>query len=73
LHFKNRVQFLAPHYQKETEALDCVQEKILHRRSGDALAWAAQGGGGVTIPGGLQEKGRCGTEGHGLLVLVRMG
>ena len=25
---------------------------------------AAQGGGGVTIPGGVQEPWRCGTEGH---------
>ena len=27
-----------------------------------ALKHAAQGGGGVTIPGGVQEKGRCHTE-----------
>jgi len=26
---------------------------------------AAQGSGGATIPGGFQEKDRCGTEGHG--------
>jgi len=26
---------------------------------------AAQGGGAVTIPGGIQEMWRCGTEGHG--------
>lgn len=31
----------------------------------EAVAQAAQGGGGVTIPGGLLEKGRCGTERHG--------
>jgi len=31
------------------------------------LNWAAQGGGGVTIPGGIQETFRCGTEGHGLV------
>ena len=31
------------------------------------LAKAAQGGGGVTIPGGAQEKFRCCTEGHGLV------
>ena len=37
------------------------------RKSGEALAQAAQGGGGgVTIPGGVQELWRCGTEGHGL-------
>ena len=28
---------------------------------------AAQGGGGVTIPGGVQEIFRCCTEGHGLV------
>jgi len=27
------------------------------------LTQAAQGGGGVTIPGGVQETRRCGTEG----------
>ena len=31
--------------------------------SGEALAQAAQEGGAV--PGGVQEKGRCGTEEHG--------
>jgi len=31
------------------------------------LERAAQGGGGVTVPGGIQETCRCGTEGHGLL------
>ena len=30
----------------------------------EAVAQAAQGGGGVTIPGGVQELCRCGTEGH---------
>ena len=33
--------------------------------SGEALAQAAQGSGGVTVPGGVQEVWRCGTEGHG--------
>ena len=33
--------------------------------SGEALEQAAQGGGGVTIPGGGQEPWRCGTEGRG--------
>jgi len=32
--------------------------------NGEVSAQAAQGGGGVTVPGGLQEKSRCGTEGH---------
>ena len=31
----------------------------------DALAQAAQGVGGVLIPGGIQGTWRCGTEGHG--------
>ena len=31
----------------------------------NALAQAAQRGGGVTIPGGVQELCRCGTEGCG--------
>jgi len=33
--------------------------------SGDALAQAAQGGGGVTVPVGVQELWRCGTGGGG--------
>ena len=37
------------------------QEKLLPRKSGEALEQDAQGGGGVTVPGGVQEKGRCGT------------
>ena len=31
------------------------------------LEWAAQGGDGVTVPGGVQEVFRCCTEGHGLV------
>lgn len=31
--------------------------------SGEALAWAAQGEGGITDPGGVKEQWRCGTEG----------
>jgi len=33
------------------------------------LKGAAQGGGGVTIPGGIQEPFRC-TEGRGLVVNI---
>jgi len=40
-------------------------EKFLLRKSGEALAQAAQGGGGVTVPGGVQELCECGSEGHG--------
>ena len=35
------------------------------RKSDDAVAQAAQGGGAVIIPGGVQEEGRCDTERHG--------
>ena len=41
--------------------------KLALRRSCLALAWTAQGGGGVTVPGGVHETWRCGTEGHGLV------
>jgi len=37
------------------------------RKSGEALTQAAQGGGGVTVPGDVQEMWRCGTEGCGLV------
>lgn len=37
-----------------------------------ALEQAAQGGGRVTIPGDFKEKGRCGSEWHGLLGMVVM-
>ena len=34
---------------------------------GQALAWAAQADGGVTVPGGVQEMFRCCSEGRGLV------
>jgi len=37
------------------------------------LNWAAQGGGGVGIPGGAQEKSKRGTEEHGLVGMVVLG
>jgi len=37
------------------------------------LEQTAQGGGGVTIPGVLLEKDRCGTEGYALVGMVEMG
>jgi len=39
--------------------------KFLLRNSGDVLEQDAKGGGGVIIPGGVQEMCRCVTEGHG--------
>jgi len=45
------------------------EERFLLRKSGAAVAQAAQGGGAVTIPGGVPEPCGCGTEdvvsGHG--------
>ena len=37
----------------------------IRKSSGNALAQAAWGCGGVTIPAGVPELWRCGTEGHG--------
>lgn len=39
----------------------------LHQKSDETLAQTAQGCGSVTIPGGVQEKGRRGTEGQDLV------
>jgi len=44
---------------------------ILHY-FGQAVAQAAQRGGGATVPEGVQETWRCGTEGRGLVGLVGM-
>ena len=33
----------------------------------EVLEWAAQGGGRVTVSGGVQEMCRCCTKGHGLV------
>ena len=41
--------------------------KISSPKSDAVLEQAAQGGGRVTIPGGFQEKDRCGTEWCGLV------
>ena len=42
------------------------QEKLL-QKSGQALEQAAHRGGGITLPGGVQETCRCCTEGRGLV------
>ena len=42
-----------------------IRKKPLLQRILEALAQAAQGGGGVTIPGVVQETCGCGTEGRG--------
>lgn len=43
-----------------------VSLSLLEQEKTQALEQAVQGGGGVTVPGGVQEKSRCRTEGHGL-------
>ena len=45
--------------------LDWILEKFLHWKSAQALAQAAQGSGGVPIPGGVQKLCGCGTWRHG--------
>jgi len=42
-----------------------IRKKILLRKNGWALVWAALGGGGVTVPGGVQDPWRRGTERRG--------
>ena len=49
------------------------QEKFLLRKSGDALAQAAHGSGGVTVPGGVQELWGCGTKRTWSMSMVGMG
>lgn len=39
----------------------------------EVLEWTAQGGGGVTVPGGVEETWRCGAEGHHLVGMVVVG
>ena len=48
-----------------TEVQVRYQEEFLLRESSEAVAQAAQGGGAVTVPGGVEEPCGCGTEGHG--------
>ena len=40
-------------------------KELLHSKDDGALEQAAQGAGAVTVPGGVQETQRCGTEGCG--------
>lgn len=47
-----------------TEGGSCFRRKFLGK-SGAALAQAVQGGGGVSMRGGVQERGQHGTEGCG--------
>lgn len=49
------------------------QEKFLFILSCWALEQAAQGDGGITVPGGVQEVCECGMEGSGQRAWWRMG
>ena len=44
-----------------------IRKNLFSERAVRQQEQAAQGSGGVTIPGGVHEKGRCGTEGHGVV------
>ena len=46
-------------YNAPEEAQVGYQERFLLQKSGDALEQAAQCGGGVIVPGGVQEMCRC--------------
>jgi len=49
-----------------------IRKKVVLRSSAEALAQAAQGGGGVTVPGGVQELCGCDTGGTSSVVMLRM-
>ena len=49
------------------ESQVAYKEEFLLRKSGDAVAQAAQGSGGVTISGDVQETFQYFTEEHGLV------
>ena len=50
-----------------------IRKIVLPGKSGNALAQAAKGGDGVSIPGGIPETLRCGTEQHGSVGMVMVG
>jgi len=50
-----------------------IGKNLFTRKSGQPLEQAAQGSGGVTIPGGVQKPCRCGVLGHGLAGMVVLG
>jgi len=47
-------------------------KKFAFRKSAETLEQAVHRGGGVIIPGGVQEMCRCFSEGHGLVGTVMM-
>jgi len=53
--------------------LDWILGKIYLLKQCQVLEQAAQGSGGVIIPGGFQKTCRCGTSGHHLAGMVVVG
>ena len=62
--------------KKKVMGLNCVTEGLylllgkISSQSDEIWEQAAQGGDGVTDPGGVQEKSGCGTEGYRVLGMV---
>jgi len=50
-----------------------VLQTVASLEERSALAQAAQGSGGVTVPGGVPEPWRCGSWGHGQQAQVGVG
>jgi len=50
-----------------------IRKNFFTERIGQTLGQAAQGGGGVPIPGGVQKMCRCGTSVYGLVGMVVLG
>lgn len=61
-------------FQEKNSKLGWILGKNLSQKdkSGEVLEEAAQRS-GVTVPGGIQEAWRYGTEGHGLVTMVVIG
>ena len=53
---------------QERFTLGILGKTILHYKGGQALEQAAQGGGGITSPGGVSEIHRCSAWGHDLVM-----
>jgi len=53
--------------------LDWILGKISSLKEWSGIGTGCPGGGGVPIPGGVQETCRCGTSEHGLVGMVVLG
>ena len=63
---KSRLSAL-PYKRKQCWPQSRLQNLMLRSKLASVLQWAALGGDGVTIPGGVQKMFRCCTDGHGLV------